>query len=72
MGKIESIVHEIKIFLFNFKDIVLKKPKKIKVDIKSRFFKISGEWEADENEQMAAWELYIEMVTTGFKSAYKI
>lgn len=41
----------------------MKKPKKINVNIKSPFFNISGEWEVDENEQLAAWELYVELVT---------
>jgi len=63
MGKINYIIQESKIFFLNLINIVLRKPKKIKVDIKSPFFKITGEWEADENEQLAAWELYVELVT---------
>jgi len=28
-----------------------------------RFLEISGDWEADESDQKAAWELYVELVT---------
>lgn len=35
----------------------------IKVKIKTPFLDIEGAWEADENEQLAAWELYVELVT---------
>lgn len=36
---------------------------KIGVNIKTPFLNIQGEWEADESEQKAAWELYVEVVT---------
>jgi len=39
--------------------IIFKKPRKITVDLKI----IKGEWEVDQNEQMAAWELYVEIIT---------
>ena len=39
------------------------KLKKVSAKIKTPFLDIQGEWEADENEQMAAWELYVELVT---------
>ena len=36
---------------------------KVSVDIKTPFLNVKGEWEADEKEQQAAWELYVELVT---------
>lgn len=36
---------------------------KVSVDLKAPFLNVKGEWEADENEQQAAWELYVELVT---------
>jgi hypothetical protein len=39
------------------------KLKKVNVNIKTPFLNIQGEWEADENEQKAAWELYVEVIT---------
>lgn len=39
------------------------KLKKVSVNIKTPFLNIRGEWEADESEQRAAWELYVELVT---------
>ncbi len=36
---------------------------KVSVDIKTPFLNVQGEWEADEKEQQAAWELYVELVT---------
>lgn len=41
----------------------IKKPKKISVKIKLPGIDISGDWEVDENQQKAAWELYIELIT---------
>ncbi len=41
------------------KGVIFKKPRKITVDLKI----IKGEWEVDQNEQMAAWELYVEIIT---------
>ncbi|MDD3580515.1 MAG: hypothetical protein PHW74_05795 [Desulfobacca sp.] len=43
--------------------ILIKKPKKVKVDLQTPFLKLQGCWEADEVEQRAAWELYVELVT---------
>lgn len=37
--------------------------KSITVGIKTPFLNIQGSWELDENEQKAAWELYVELVT---------
>lgn len=39
------------------------KLKKVSANIKTPFLNIQGEWEADESEQNAAWELYVELVT---------
>ena len=39
------------------------KLKKVTANIKTPFLNIQGEWEADESEQKAAWELYVELVT---------
>ena len=39
------------------------KLKKVVANIKTPFLNIQGEWEADESEQKAAWELYVELVT---------
>ena len=36
---------------------------KVTVSLKTPFLNIQGEWKADENEQNAAWELYVELVT---------
>lgn len=36
---------------------------KVSVDIKTPFLSVKGDWEADESEQQAAWELYVELVT---------
>lgn len=41
----------------------LVKPKRVSVNIKTRYLDISGEWEVDEKQQKAAWELYVELVT---------
>jgi len=39
------------------------KLRSVKAKIKTPFLDIEGAWEADENEQLAAWELYVELVT---------
>jgi len=39
------------------------KLKRVTAKIKTPFLDIQGDWEADENEQLAAWELYVELVT---------
>lgn len=55
--------------LRNFFDRILTmgkppaKLKKVTANIKTPFLNIQGEWEADESEQKAAWELYVELVT---------
>lgn len=36
---------------------------KVSVNLKTPFLNIQGEWQADEREQNAAWELYIELIT---------
>ena len=36
---------------------------KVSVDLKTPFLSVKGGWEADESEQQAAWELYVELVT---------
>ena len=41
----------------------IAKPKVVSVDIDTRFLKIRGEWEVDERQQKAAWEIYVELVT---------
>lgn len=37
--------------------------RKVSVKIKTPFLDVQGDWEADESEQKAAWELYVELVT---------
>jgi len=37
--------------------------KSVRVAIKTPFMDIEGTWKADEQEQRAAWELYVELVT---------
>jgi len=39
------------------------KLKRVKARIKTPFLDIEGDWEADQGEQMAAWEMYVELVT---------
>ena len=37
--------------------------KKVSAKIKTPFLDVQGDWEADESEQQASWELYVELVT---------
>lgn len=37
--------------------------KSVKVKFKTPLLDVEGSWEADENEQKAAWELYVELIT---------
>lgn len=37
--------------------------KKVSAKIKTPFLDVQGDWEADESEQKASWELYVELVT---------
>ncbi|MCK4827516.1 hypothetical protein KA005_67930, partial [bacterium] len=39
------------------------KLKKVIAKIKTPFLDVQGDWEADESEQQASWELYVELVT---------
>lgn len=39
------------------------KLKSVKVTFKTPLIEVEGNWEADENEQKAAWELYVELIT---------
>jgi len=39
------------------------KLKSVKVKFKTPLLDVEGNWEADENEQRAAWELYVELIT---------
>ena len=39
------------------------KLKGVKVKLKTPLIDLEGAWEADENEQRAAWELYVELIT---------
>lgn len=41
----------------------MKKPKEIKVALKLPLVEIEGIWEPNENEQQAAWEMYVELIT---------
>ncbi len=41
----------------------MKKPKEIKVALKLPLIEIEGIWEPNENEQQAAWEMYVELIT---------
>lgn len=41
----------------------LSKPNSIKVGINLPFIKVEGMWEPNEDEQRAAWEMYVELVT---------
>jgi len=36
---------------------------RVKVKLKLPFFDLEGDWEADDTEKKAAWELYVELVT---------
>lgn len=39
------------------------KLKSVKVNLKTPLLNLEGVWEADETEQRAAWELYVELIT---------
>jgi hypothetical protein len=39
------------------------RPKRIQVAVKLPFLELSGDWEPDEAERNAAWEMYVELVT---------
>jgi hypothetical protein len=41
----------------------MRAPKSIEVGLDLRFFKISGTWEPNDAERLAAWELYVELMT---------
>lgn len=41
----------------------MKKPEKIKVILKLPLVEIEGTWMPNENEQQAAWEMYVELIT---------
>jgi hypothetical protein len=43
--------------------MVMRVPKSIEVGLDLRFFKISGTWEPNDAERLAAWELYVELMT---------
>jgi hypothetical protein len=41
----------------------MRAPKSVEVGLDLRFFKISGTWEPNDAERLAAWELYVELMT---------
>ncbi len=41
----------------------MKPPKSVEVGLDLKFFKISGTWEPNDAERLAAWELYVELMT---------
>jgi hypothetical protein len=41
----------------------MRAPKSVEVSLDLRFFKISGTWEPNYAERLAAWELYVELMT---------
>jgi hypothetical protein len=43
--------------------MAIRAPKSVEVGLDLRFFKISGTWEPNEAERLAAWELYVELMT---------
>ncbi|MFP3868613.1 MAG: hypothetical protein ACLFUU_10720 [Desulfobacteraceae bacterium] len=49
--------------LKDIKALLIGRPKKLTVDLNEPFIKLQGTWEADETEQRAAWELYVELAT---------
>jgi hypothetical protein len=38
-------------------------PKKVGVKVNLGFLELSGEWEPNDTERAAAWELYVELIT---------
>jgi hypothetical protein len=42
---------------------ILRAPKSVEVGLDLKFFSISGTWEPNDAERLAAWELYIELIT---------
>jgi hypothetical protein len=42
---------------------MLRAPKSVEVGLDLKFFKISGTWEPNDAERLAAWELYVELIT---------
>jgi hypothetical protein len=41
----------------------MRAPKSVEVGLDLRLFKISGTWEPNDSERLAAWELYVELMT---------
>jgi hypothetical protein len=41
----------------------MRAPKSVEVSLDLRLFKISGTWEPNDAERLAAWELYVELMT---------
>jgi len=42
---------------------MVRAPKSVEVGLDLRFFKITGTWEPNDAERLAAWELYVELIT---------
>jgi hypothetical protein len=42
---------------------MVKAPKSVQVGLDLKFFTISGTWEPNNAERLAAWELYVELIT---------
>ena len=42
---------------------LVKAPRSVEVGLDLKFFKISGTWEPNDAERLAAWELYVELIT---------
>ena len=42
---------------------MVRAPKSVEVGLDLRFVKITGTWEPNDAERLAAWELYVELIT---------
>jgi hypothetical protein len=42
---------------------MLRAPKSVEVGLDLKFFKVAGTWEPNDAERLAAWELYVELIT---------
>jgi hypothetical protein len=42
---------------------MVRAPKSVEVGLDLKFFKITGTWEPNDAERLAAWELYVELIT---------
>ena len=42
---------------------MVRAPKSVEVGLDLKFFKVAGTWEPNNAERLAAWELYVELIT---------